>query len=127
MKKAFSGKVVVVTGASTGIGLEIALAFARDGARVVLAARRAEVLGEIVRAHPELHLLPVAVDVTVDADVTRLIETVKREFGRIDILVNNAGVGLRGLVTEVTMEDTRRVMELNFFAAFNCIKQTLPV
>jgi NAD(P)-dependent dehydrogenase (short-subunit alcohol dehydrogenase family) len=118
----FHDQVVIVTGASSGIGRETAQAFAAAGAQVVAAARREAVLREL--AVPRL--LPVPADVTKDADVQRLIDTTLARFGRIDILVNNAGAGLRALVEQVQPDDARRLMDLNFFGAVRCIQAALP-
>jgi NAD(P)-dependent dehydrogenase (short-subunit alcohol dehydrogenase family) len=120
-----ANKVVIVTGASSGIGKETALAFARAGARVVIAARREEPLRQLAAAHPGL--FPVVADVTSDADVARLIDTTIKEFGRIDILINNAGLGLRAAVEKTKPADARQIMEVNFFGALRCIQAVLPV
>lgn len=108
-------KVVVVTGASRGIGRAIAEEFAREGARVVLAARNPEALREverqIVARRGRAHA--VACDVTVEADVERLAaETLKRYDG-LDIWINNAGVSLARAIVDTTVEDYARVLDTN--------------
>jgi len=126
MNLLFSDKVVIVTGASSGIGKETALAFARAGARVVLVARRGELLQQIVAENPQLRLSPFVADITCSDAASSIVESTLRQFGRIDILVNNAGLGMRGLVAEVRLEDAQRVMELNFFALLRCTQAVLP-
>src|SRR5277367_3194047 len=88
MRARFQDKVVIVTGASSGIGLETALAFAREGARVVLAARTQTKLQAVVDQHTDLRerLLVIPADVTKDEDVRRLVATTITQFGRVDIL-----------------------------------------
>ena len=108
---AVENKVVIITGATSGIGLATARAFTAAGARVVPASRRST---------PPC-------DVTKGDDVRRLVERTLAECGRIDILINNAGAGLRALLVDVKPEDARQVMELNFFGALRCIKAVLPV
>jgi hypothetical protein len=128
MRTRFQGKIVVVTGASSGIGRETALAFARAGARVVLAARNATQLQELVDAHPDLResLIVLPCDVTNPGDVERLFSSVITRFGRVDILVNNAGIGLRAPVAETRFDDAQRVMDVNFFGVLRCIRAALP-
>ncbi|MBC8161243.1 MAG: SDR family NAD(P)-dependent oxidoreductase, partial [Roseiflexaceae bacterium] len=90
------GKVMIITGASSGFGRIAAQLAAEQGYRVVVAARRAERLEELV-AEIEQHggaALAVPCDVTIDADQQRLIDTTLERFGQIDVLVNNAGVPL---------------------------------
>jgi hypothetical protein len=129
MNARFQNKVVVVTGASSGIGRETALAFARAGARVVLAGRNEtrlqEVADAIARGTGKALLIPT--DVTKEDDVHRLFRTVADQFGRLDILVNNAGIGLRAAVADTHPEDAQRVMDVNFFGALRCIQAALPV
>lgn len=107
----FTGKIVIVTGASSGIGLETARLFAERGAHVVAASRRSS---------PPC-------DVTRDDDVRQLVERTVAEFGRVDILVNNAGIGIRAPVADTKLEDARRLMEINFFGALRCIQAVVPV
>jgi NAD(P)-dependent dehydrogenase (short-subunit alcohol dehydrogenase family) len=104
-------KVVIITGASSGIGLATARIFSDAGALVVPASRRS--------APP--------CNVTKDDDVRQLIERTVAEHGRIDILINNAGAGLRAPLADVNLEDARQVMELNLYGALRCIKAVLPV
>jgi NAD(P)-dependent dehydrogenase (short-subunit alcohol dehydrogenase family) len=124
----FSDKVVIVTGASSGIGLETALAFAREGARVVLAARNEAKLREIVNAHPEWHnrFFPVPTDVTKDEDVQRLVATTIAKFGRVDIFVNNAGVGMRAAFADTRLDDVRSLVDVNLYGPIRCIQAVLP-
>jgi short-subunit dehydrogenase len=128
MSAQFQDKVVIVTGASSGIGLETALAFARAGARVVLAARTQARLQAVVGAHPDLHarLHIVPADVTKDEDVRRLVVTTIAQFGRVDILVNNAGIGMRAAIAETPVDDARSLMETNLYGPLRCIQAVLP-
>ncbi|MCG3147487.1 MAG: putative oxidoreductase [Verrucomicrobiae bacterium] len=119
------GKVVIITGASSGIGKETARALAHAGATVVIAARRAEPLRQLAATHPGL--VPIPADVTDDTAVTRLIETTVEKFGRLDILINNAGLGMRALVEKTKPEDARQVMDINFFGVLRCTQAALPI
>jgi len=129
MAKDLRGRVAIITGASSGIGRELALAFAREGTRLVLAARREEKLREVAKAVSAMEgeALVVPTDVGVQAQVEHMIEATMSRFGRIDILVNNAGYGLFASVEDTTTDDVRRIMEVNFMGAFYGIKAVLPI
>jgi NAD(P)-dependent dehydrogenase (short-subunit alcohol dehydrogenase family) len=122
-------KVALITGASQGLGRALALAFAKEGARVVVNARSEEsvrpVAGEVEGVGAEA--LAVAADVSKGADVERLVgETVGR-FGRIDVLVNNAGLlGPRVAIEEYPEDEWRRVIEANLTGPFLASKATIP-
>ena len=108
-----SGKVVVVTGASSGIGKGTARDFAKAGAFVVVAARRGEVLEELVTECEAAggKALAVATDVSVEAEVRHLAEAAVEAFGRVDVWVNNAGSGALGRFDEVPLADHVHVIE----------------
>jgi uncharacterized protein len=125
MTNLFTAKTVIVTGASTGIGRETALAFAAAGANIVLAARHEAQLREIAAGHPNLLVVPT--DVTRDDDVRRLMTATQERFGRLDILVNNAGFGLRAPVETTEFADAERLFDVNFFGPLRCIQTALPV
>ncbi|TCZ54980.1 SDR family oxidoreductase [Roseicella aquatilis] len=110
-------KVVVITGASSGIGRATALAFARQGASLVLAARRAPMLEEAVRDCAALGGTAIAVptDVTREDQVEALGRRAMERFGRFDVWFNNAGVGCFGRLESIPMEAWRRVIETNLF------------
>jgi short-subunit dehydrogenase len=121
------GKVVVVTGASMGIGEAIAKVFADEGARVVLLSRDAS-RAEAARlrvGHSE-RTLAMACDVRKREDIDRALALALRHFGRVDVWVNNAGVGIRDSVADMAPEAYRELFETNFFAAIACMQAVVP-
>ncbi|HEX5661501.1 MAG TPA: SDR family oxidoreductase [Polyangiales bacterium] len=123
----FAGKVVWITGASSGIGEALAYELAGQGAQLVLSARRRERL-EAVRArcaHPEDHRV-LAFDIADTASHAEQVARVLDEVGRIDVLINNAGVSQRALVKETALEVDRRLFEVDYFGPVSLIKLVLP-
>lgn len=122
------GKVVCITGATGGIGNEIARAFAREGARLVLSGRNAAALEAIAAElkHRGTDVLTVTSDVTVPADIERLVAEATQAMGGIDIIVCNAGVYIRGAVKDLPLESIRTSMETNFYGAVHLIRAVLP-
>lgn len=120
--------VVVITGASSGIGRATALAFASQGASVVLAARREQALQEVAQQCLIAggHSLVVMADVTDEGQVQRVAERAVEHFGRIDTWVNNAGVGLFARFEEAPADLFRRVVDTNFFGAVHGARAALP-
>ena len=123
-------KVAIVTGGGRGLGRSIALAFGKEGARVVLAARTEK---EIEHVAEELRALKrdviaVKTDVTVEEEVANLVEKTLQEYGAIDILINNAGErGHIGPVCELSVEQWDYIIRANLTSAFICSKSVLPV
>ncbi len=134
MAKEIKDKVAVVTGASSGIGLAAVKEFAAAGARVVLAARSAEKLNEIVRElemqYPSgsgsSRFLAVPTDVCREEDCRNLIEKTVAAYGKIDILVNNAGISMRALFKDLDLSVIRQLMDVNFWGTVYCTKYALP-
>lgn len=120
---------VVVTGASSGIGRELARELAAAGAKVVVTARRAERLSQLAEelAAQQRVAIPLAGDITDPAFRTELLAFARRELGGLDLLVNNAGAGSIGLFRDSSPETLRRIMELNFFAPVELIREALPM
>lgn len=119
-------KVVIITGASSGIGKALAFRFAAAGARLVLAARRVNLLDEIVKQLPQTEILMVETDVSREEDCRGLVEKAIARFGQIDVLINNAGISMRALFTEVELDVLRRLMDVNFWGTVYCTKYALP-
>lgn len=126
------GSRVLVTGASSGLGAALAAEFARKGAKVVLAARRADRLNEVaVQINSDFPAVPpplvVKCDVRVKKDVANLVKSCVDRLGGVDILVNNAGTAVYGETARVSVEDFQDVFEVNFFGALRCMYEVLPV
>lgn len=119
--------MVIVTGASSGIGLAVARVFAARGARVVMAARRLEVLEKEAPSvgAPE-NVLCVRCDVTREEDCKTLVDAAMQRFGRIDVLVNNAGISMRAMFRDLDLSVLHRLMDVNFWGTVNCTKFALP-
>ena len=121
------GKVVIVTGASSGIGLATARCFGAKGAKVVMAARSLDRLQELSPSVAEAErVLCVQCDVTREADCRALIDATVARFGRIDVLVNNAGISMRAMFKDLDLKVLHSLMEVNFWGTVNCTKAALP-
>jgi NAD(P)-dependent dehydrogenase (short-subunit alcohol dehydrogenase family) len=110
-------RVAIVTGASSGLGAHFARLLGEQGARVVLAARRAEQIDALAKQIPGS--LAVSCDVTSDEDCRRLVESTIEHFGRVDVLVNNAGTSKPAPVAEETIEDFRSVVDVNLHGTYS--------
>ena len=122
---ALKNKIVIVTGASQGIGLEASKLLAKEGAHVVLAARSMDVLKKL-----EAELagsFAVQADLRKSGDITRLIGAAVKKFGRIDILVNNAGQGYYSSVEKIDLKYYQSLLELNLFGPLLCMQAVIPV
>ncbi len=127
----FKGKTVLVTGASSGIGRETAIQFARKGANVILVARRSELLkkiaADIISKCDDQNIRVTAhmCDISKKDQVTNMIKTVLNEFENVDILVNNAGFAISGAVSNTSIEDIESQMRTNYFGMIYCTKSLL--
>jgi len=119
-------KVVIITGASSGIGRALAKEFAAKGARLSLGARRTELLEQLQQELPETEILITKTDVSEENDCRLLIEETIKRFGQIDVLINNAGISMRALFEEVDTKVIHQLMDVNFFGTVYCSKFALP-
>jgi NAD(P)-dependent dehydrogenase (short-subunit alcohol dehydrogenase family) len=126
--KQMKDKVIVITGASSGIGEAMARLYSKMGARVVLGARnkmKLALLSQIIETEGgEVTFL--ATDVTKEEDCKRLIDKAVEVFGGVDVLICNAGISMRALFADVEMKVLHRVMDVNFWGAAYCAKYALP-
>lgn len=124
----FKDKVVIITGASSGIGKALAFEFARNGSHVVLAARSMQKLNEIAAECENFggKALALSTDVSIKSDCEQLILKTIQKFGKIDILVNNAGISMRALFTDVDISVLEKLMDTNYWGTVHCTKYALP-
>lgn len=121
----FSGKVVIVTGAGSGIGEATAKRFAEEGASVVLVGRTKAKLEHVAASlEPDKHLVCIA-DVCRQNDVEAMVRQAVARFGRIDVLINNAGVAPEGKITEASVDDWRQVMATDLDGVFYCCRAAI--
>ena len=128
-KQFFRDKVVLITGASSGIGEELAWQLSQAGAKLTLAARRTELLEAVVRriaAAQPMKPLAMACDVTRDGDLERAVAESVRQWGKLDAAIANAGFGVVGALKKLSLEDYRRQMETNVFGVLRTIYAALP-
>ncbi|MBQ2980181.1 MAG: SDR family oxidoreductase [Bacteroidaceae bacterium] len=120
------GQVAVVTGASAGLGLQMAKAFANQGANLVLLARRQNLLEENARAISQeygVEVLPIVCDITITEQVQNAVKKTMEHFGRVDILLNNAGTGAVGPAEEITDEQLKHEIDIDLFGTYICARE----
>ncbi|MDX2301198.1 MAG: SDR family oxidoreductase [Microscillaceae bacterium] len=121
-------KVVIITGASSGIGKALAFEFGSAGANIVITGRNQENLHQTSKELTQkgINNLPVTADVSVLEDNALLIDKTLEKYGKLDILINNAGMSMRSLFEEVDIKVIRQLMEINFFGTVYATKYALP-
>ncbi len=121
-------KVVLITGASSGIGKALAFEYARKGYAVAMGARNIEALHKVEAeiAPQAAAVLSVQTDVTIEEDCKQLVQTCINTFGHLDVLINNAGISMRAMFRDLDLEVMQRVMNVNFWGTVYCTKYALP-
>lgn len=124
----FKDKIVLITGASSGIGKEAAIQFAKNGANVILVARRKQKLEQIADDLKKynISILVCECDVSDKLQVENMAKLVLEKYGSIDILVNNAGFAIYGSIFDLTIQEIESQMATNYFGMIHCIKNFLP-
>ncbi len=121
-------QVVIITGASSGIGKALVYEYASRGANIVMAARNLPVLNEIELdlSTKNIESLAVQTDVSIESDCRSMIQQAVDRFGKIDILINNAGISMRALFIDVELSVIRKIMDVNFWGTVYCTKFAMP-
>ena len=124
-----NGKIAVVTGASSGLGKDAAIAYAKEGANVCLLARRVEKIESLAKELEGLGVKSIALkcDVSKEDEIKSAVEDIINRFGRIDILLNNAGIAIGGGVETLTEEDWNKSMDTNVKGIYLMCKYVIPV
>jgi len=122
-------KIIIITGASSGIGKSLAYEFAKRGANLVLGARQYVALCEITQDLEQkygIRAVAVQCDVSVEEDCAHLIKQTLLTFKKVDVLVNNAGISMRALFKDVNVDVLKQLMDVNFWGTVYCTKYALP-
>jgi len=121
-------KVVLITGASSGIGKALAFEFAARNYRIVISARNEKNLNEVKNSlvNKNCEVISVIADVSIENDCQKIIDTAISTFGQIDILINNAGISMRAIFEELELKVLHKLMDTNFWGTVNCTKFALP-
>jgi dehydrogenase/reductase SDR family member 7B len=121
-------KVVIITGASSGIGRALAFECGKRGAKLVISARNREKLDEVARSLEKsgVEVIVVKTDVSVEEDCRELIRRTVDKYGKIDVLINNAGISMRAIFADVELDVIRRLMDTNFWGTVYCTKYAMP-
>ncbi|MBP6386467.1 MAG: SDR family oxidoreductase [Pseudarcicella sp.] len=121
-------KIVIITGASSGIGQALAFAFGGDGAKIVLTGRKLEPLLATSKelSAKGIENLPIVADVSLIEDNERMVKETIAKFGKIDVLINNAGISMRGMFDELDLSVISKVMDINFYGTVYATKFALP-
>jgi NAD(P)-dependent dehydrogenase (short-subunit alcohol dehydrogenase family) len=130
MKYDLDGKVVIITGASTGLGEQFAHAFGESGAHIALGARRMDLLKKVAQEVSDKYgvkTLPLKTDVSKEADIINLVQKTVQDFGTVDILVNNAGMYIVKPLIEQTLQDWSLVMNVNLTSSFLACREVAKV
>jgi len=122
----FQNKVIIITGASSGIGKALAIAFLAQGARVALCARNLDKLKDAFKDFNNNNLLLIAADVSKEEDCKQFVAQVQQNWGAIDALINNAGISMRALFEDVALDVIRELMDINFWGTVYMSKYALP-
>ncbi len=125
----FSGKVIWLTGASSGIGEALAYALAKKGAKLILSARRKDELERVKgncfpKAQPDIRILPL--DLSEPSTLQLSVEAAIQFFGCVDVLINNGGISQRSLAKDTALEVDRRIMEVDYFGTIALTKYMIP-
>ena len=119
-------KVIIITGASGGIGFETAKHLSKLGAKVVVAARSTEIIQALEKELP--NSLAITTDMTKPQDIKNMIKKTIDKYGRIDILINNAGQGMHGFTVEtIDIEKYKQIMELNVYGVIKAMQEVIPI
>lgn len=124
----FNGQIVLITGASSGIGAALAREFAREGAHTILVARSADRIHALAHelTRDGIRSLAVAGDVTRDGDLEAAVQCARSEFGRLDVVIANAGFSVKGEFRKLSLDDYRRQWETNVFGVLRTLYAALP-
>lgn len=124
----FKNKVVVITGATSGIGAACAYAFGREGAKIAITGRNAEKLEveRVILEEAGIDVLAILADAASESDNQKMADEVLAAFGRIDILINNAGISMRALFQDLDLDVFKKVMDTNFWGTIYATKYCLP-
>ena len=117
-------KVIIITGASQGIGLASAKHLSSLGAKIVLTARSSDIIHDLEKELP--HSLSIVTDMRNSKDIKNMIKKTVDKYGRIDILINNAGQGMYGPVEKIDIEQYRQIMELNVYSVVIAMQEVIP-